>query len=164
MRLNTDVISGRDFLLILVGQVLLIMGYIAYYRFYAPYLGRAQKNALRLFSGGGIMMALGHGSFLAVSAELLPYTEPLFLLVLIGMLGLLSGLFWFGFLNLRRPIVGRWRWLPLATGLMGFIGFILFAGEEITAIFLVFRTLFALGLIGLGLTLWLEKPTQPEMI
>ena len=41
---------------------------------------------------------------------------------------------------------------------MGFIGFFLFAGEEITVIFLFVRTLFALGLIGLGLILWLEKP------
>jgi hypothetical protein len=43
---------------------------------------------------------------------------------------------------------------------MGFVGFYLFSGEEITVIFLLFRTLFALGLIGLGLTLWLEKPFQ----
>jgi hypothetical protein len=41
---------------------------------------------------------------------------------------------------------------------MGFIGFFLFSGEEITATFLFFRTLFALGLIGLGLILWLERP------
>jgi len=54
-------------------------------------------------------------------------------------------------------------WLPLATGLMGFIGFFLFRGELITATFLFFRTLFALGLIGLGLTLWQERPTQQEM-
>ena len=51
----------------------------------------------------------------------------------------------------------------VGTGLMGFVGFILFSGEEITAIFLLFRTLFALGLIGLGLILWLEKPVQPEV-
>ena len=33
-----------------------------------------------------------------------------------------------------------------------------------TAVFLLFRTLFALGLFGLGLTLWLEKPVQPEVV
>jgi hypothetical protein len=77
---------------------------------------------------------------------------------------LLIGLIWFGILNLRRPVLSRWRWLPLATGLMGFIGFVLLGGAEITAIFLFFRTLFALGLIGLGVTLWLEKPVQPEGI
>jgi hypothetical protein len=52
----------------------------------------------------------------------------------------------------------------LVTGLLGFIGFYLFSGEEITAIFLFFRTLFALGLIGLGLTLWLELPVQPKAV
>ena len=77
---------------------------------------------------------------------------------------MLSGLIWFGILNLRRPVLSHWRWLPLATGLMGFIGFVLLGGAEITAVFLVFRTLFALGLIGLGVTLWLEKPVQPEVI
>jgi hypothetical protein len=35
---------------------------------------------------------------------------------------------------------------------------------EITATFLFFRTLFALGLIGLGLTLWLEKPEKKETV
>ena len=82
----------------------------------------------------------------------------------IGMFALLSGLLWFGLLNLRRSIVSRWRWLPLATGLTGFIGFILFGGEEITATFLFFRTLFAIGLIGLGTILCLGKSRQPELV
>jgi hypothetical protein len=76
---------------------------------------------------------------------------------------LLIGLLWFGILNLRQPVLVRWQWLPLATGLMGFIGFFLFSGEQITATFLFFRTLFALGLIGLGFILWQEKPAQNEM-
>ncbi len=70
----------------------------------------------------------------------------------------------FGVANLRKPILTRWQWLPLATGLMGFIGFFLFSGEEITAVFLVFRTLFALGLFGLGLIMWLEAPVQLEVV
>jgi hypothetical protein len=72
------------------------------------------------------------------------------------------GLLWFGVLNLRQPVIGRWRWLPLATGLMGAIGFFLFSGEQINATFLFFRTLFALGLIGLGLILWLERLVQTD--
>ena len=32
------------------------------------------------------------------------------------------------------------------------------------AAFIDFRTLFALGLIGLGLILWLEKPPQLEVV
>jgi hypothetical protein len=47
---------------------------------------------------------------------------------------------------------------------MGFIGFFLIRGEDITVVFLIFRSLFALGLFGLGLTLWLEKPVQPEVV
>ena len=162
-----DVISGQNPALILLGQAFLIIGYVAYYRFYSQRVGRSGKNALRLFSGGGIVLAFGHLSFMSVLADyippsFLPYAEGLFLLVIIGLLGLLIGLIWFGVLNLRRPVLSRWAWLPLATGLMGFIGFGLFSGAEITAIFLFFRTLFALGLIGLGVVLWLEKPVQPE--
>ena len=93
-----------------------------------------------------------------------PNAENLFLLVLIGLLLLLTGLIWFGILNLRHPMLDRWQWLPLATGLVGFIGFVLLSGEEITAVFLFLRTLFALGLIGLGLTLWLEKPVRPDAV
>jgi len=158
-----DAISGQDPLLILVGQAALIFGYVGYYQYYTPRLSRAGKNALRLFCGGGIILAIGHIGFISALAEALPaglrpYAEGLFVLILLGLLLLLLGLIWFGVLNLRRPLLSRWRWLPLATGLMGFIGFFLFSGETITAIFLFFRTLFALGLIGLGLVLFLEKP------
>ena len=86
------------------------------------------------------------------------------LVVAFGLLFLLIGLISFGILNLRRPVLQHWRWLPLATGLMGFIGFFLASGEEINATFLVFRTLFALGLMGLGLTLWLEQRTQEDAV
>lgn len=163
-----DVISGESLGLIALGQVALIVGYVAYYRFYGPRVSRAGKIALRLFSIGGIVLAVGHVSFMSALADYIPpsllqYAESLFLLVIIGMLLLLTGLIWFGILNLRQPMVSRWRWLPLFTGLMGFIGFFLFSGENITATFLFFRTLFALGLIGLGLSLWLEKPAQLAM-
>jgi len=101
---------------------------------------------------------------MSVLVGFLPYAENLFLLVIVGLLLSLIGLIWFGILNLRRPVLSRWQWLPLATGLLGFISFVGLRGEEITASFLFFRTLFALGLIGLGVTLWLEKPVQPEMV
>jgi hypothetical protein len=163
-----DVISGQHIGLIAFGQVLLIIGYVAYYQFYAPRVSKAGKNALRLFSIGGVVLALGHVVFMSglapyIPAAVVPYAESLFLLVIIGLALLLAGLIWFGILNLRQPVVSRWRWLPLFTGLMGFIGFFLFSGDNITATFLFFRTLFAFGLIGLGLTLWLEKTTQPEV-
>jgi hypothetical protein len=164
-----DLISGRNPGLIVLGQVALIIGYAAYYQCYAPRVGRPGKRALRLLSGGGIVLAIGHVTFMSaladyVPAALLPYAEYLFLLVIVGLLLLLIGLMWFGILNLRRPVLRGWQWLPLATGLMGFIGFFLFSGEEISATFLFFRTMFAFGLIGLGLTLWLEKPIQPDSV
>jgi hypothetical protein len=157
-----DVISGQNPLLILIGQAALIAGYVGYYQLYALRVGRLAKLALRLFTGGGIALAIGHIGFMSalaryMPATILPYAENLFVVVLIGLPLLIVGLIWFGVLNLRQPVLAHWQWLPLATGLMGFIGFFLFSGEEITATFLFFRTLFALGLIGLGLTLWLER-------
>lgn len=154
-----DVISGQDILLIILGQVTLITGFAAYFWLYARRVGRFGKNALRLLCGGGILLAAGHASFMNI-----PAFEALFIFVLIGVAGLQIGLILFGVANLRRPVLGRWQWLPLATGLMGFIGFFLFGGQEITAVFLLFRSLFALGLFGLGLVLWLERPVQPEVV
>lgn len=158
-----DVISGQNPGLILLGQAALLFGYLTYYQFYAPRAGGAGRNALRLFCGGGMVVAVTHLGFISalgtyVPAALRPYVESLFFVLIIGLATLLVGLIWFGVLNLRQPLMSRWRWLPLFTGLMGFIGFFLFSGENITAIFLFFRTLFACGLIGLGVVLWLEKP------
>jgi len=162
-RWMADVISGQDVLLILAGQAALILGYMAFFRLYARRVGRMGKMALRLLCGGGILLAIGHLTFMSglakfVPASILPYAEYLFILVLLGLLLLIGGLIWFGLLNLRQPVLSHWRWLPLATGVMGFIGFLVFGGEQISGTFLVFRTLFAIGLIGLGLILWLEKP------
>ena len=161
-RLMPDVISGHHPALIFFGQLTLIFGYVTYYRFYARGAMRSSRNALRLFCGGGILLALGHFGFMAVLTDGLPQIESLFLLVFVGLLISLVGLIWFGVLNLRQPVLGRWSWLPLFTGLMGVLGFVVFRGAEITATFLVFRTLFALGLIGLGMILWLGKPIRSE--
>lgn len=160
-----DVISGENPLLILIGQAALIFGYVAYYRFYSPQVGRLGRVALRLFCWGGMTVAVGHISFMSSLARVLPgamaqMVEGFFALVLLGMLLMVPGLILFGISTIREPVIRRWRWLPLATGLMGFIGFFLFSGEQITATFLFFRTLFALGLIGLGFVLWLEIPSR----
>lgn len=153
-----DVISGQDTLLIVVGQLALIFGYLSFYKFYDQRVRRAGNIALRLFSGGGILVALGHVSFMSTLDA-----EGMFLAVLVGLLLLLAGLVWFGIVNLRRPVLDKWQWLPLVTGLTGIIGFVGFSGEEITATFLVFRTLFAIGLIWLGLSLWVAKPVQLDV-
>lgn len=151
-----DVIDGQDTLLILVGQVALIIGYIGFWMLYAPRTGRWCKIALRLFCAGGIVLAFGHMSFMAALGN----PEYLFILVFLGMLLLTIGLLWFGILNLRQPILSHWQWLPLATALMGFVGFFLFSAEKMTAVFLLLCTFFALGLFGLGLTMWLDKAVQ----
>jgi hypothetical protein len=158
-RSMSDVISGRDILLIVIGQVALLIGYVAYYRHYAPRVGRFGKIALGLFCAGGAMLAVGHISFMPNEAF-----ELFFMLVIIGLLVMLLGLIGFGIMTLRQQILSHWQWLPLATALMGLIGFVGFSGPEITATFLVFRTLFALGLFGLGLILALEKPVPVAAI
>jgi len=147
-----DVISGDNLLIIAIGQAAYILGYIAFYRMYSQRVEGSARIALRLFCGGGIVLAIGHAAFTPIAPE------EMFILVFIGLLGLLIGLIWFGIAALRQPILSRWQWLPLATGVMGTLGFVVFSGQEINATFLVFRTLFALGLFGLGLMLSLEKP------
>lgn len=163
-----DLISGQNLGLILLGQVALIVGFMLYNQFYARRTGRMGKIALRLFTIGGIALAFGHVSFMTQLLSTLPasmmiYAEYLFMLVIFGLFFLLTGLIWFGILNLHQPILSHWFWLPLVTGLMGFIGFGLFSGEEITAVFLFFRTLFALGLVGLGVILWQEESIPPQV-
>lgn len=168
-RFIPDVISGQNPGLILLGQIALILGYVAFYQFYTPCVSGAGRSALRLFCGGGIVVALTHLGFISalgpyVPAAVRPYVEYLFFLLIIALAALLAGLIWLGVFNLRQPLIRRWRWLPLFTGLMGFIGFFMFSGEHITATFLLFRTLFAFGLTGLGVSLVLEKPNQPELL
>lgn len=163
----SDVISGQNPLMIIIGQAALVIGYVAFLRVYLPRAQKYSRIALRLFAIGGIVLAIGHLGFIQDFGMLIPPAvqsslEALFLVILIALPVMLIGLIWLGILNLRRPLLTQWRWLPLATGLMGFIGFFLFSGSEITATFLAFRTLFALGLIGLGLVLWLEKPVPLE--
>ena len=150
-RYMADVISGEDRVLIVFGQVLLIAGYMGFLKAYVP-TERFARITFRLFGWGGMIVAIGHASFM----DGMP--DELFALVLLGMFLMVPGLILFGISNLRKPVIARWKWLPLFTGLMGFIGFFLFSGEEITAMFLFFRTLFALGLVGMGVGLWLEKP------
>jgi hypothetical protein len=150
-----DMISGQDMLLIIIGQAALIAGFAAYYLLYANRAGRFGKIGLLLFCSGGVLLAVGHVAFMPV------IPSDLFIFVILGVAAAIIGLILFGVANLRKPILTRWQWLPLATGLMGFIGFFLVRGAAITATFLVFRTLFSLGLFGLCLILLLEKSTSP---
>ncbi len=145
-----DLISGETVLLIVIGQVTLMAGFAAQYWVYSKRAGRFAKIALSMYCGGGVLLAIGHIGFMPTPAEWL------FVFVVIGLLVMVVGQILFGLANLRKPILGRMQWLPLATGIMGAVGFFVFRGEEITAVFLAFRTLFALGLCGLGVVLLKE--------
>lgn len=163
-----DLISGADIPLIVVGQLCLLLGFAGMYRFYVTRLERPGRIALRLLCGGGMLLALGHVSFMSfpdgvLSASQEAGLEYFYLLVIVGLLLVFIGLIWLGILNLRRPVLAPWRWLPLATGISGFIGFVVLGGEEKTAGFLLFRSLFALGLIVLGAGLWRGAPAAVEL-
>jgi len=161
-----DVISGDSTALILFGQVVFATGFVAYYRFYAPRLGRVGRFALGLFAGGGIVLMLGHLTFMRALAPVGPLAdggeasgvEALYVLVILGGFSMLAGAIAFGVVSLRQPVLARWRWLQLATG-MALLGFFALGAEDITVPFLVARTLLALGLFGLGLAMWLDRPT-----
>jgi hypothetical protein len=116
-----------------------------------------------------VVVAIGHVSFVTDLAQSIapPWREAgeyFFLLVVFGLLALLAGLSWFGILTLRQPIMRRGRWLPLITAVFGAVGFLGFSGPEITAPFLLLRSLFALGLVGLGVALWLEEPADHTLV
>jgi hypothetical protein len=153
-----DLISGETVWLIVIGQITLIVGFGAQYWAYSKRADRFGKIALSMYCGGGVLLAISHIGFMPILAEWL------FIFVMIGLLVMVVGQILFGLANLRKPILGRMQWLPLATGIMGAVGFFVFRGEEITAIFLAFRTLFALGLCGLGAILFLEPYKQKEAI
>ncbi|MCB0216700.1 MAG: hypothetical protein KDH92_08705 [Chloroflexi bacterium] len=154
-----DLIAGGDIPLILLGQLCLLIGFSGLYRFHVTRLARSGRIALGLLCGGGMALALGHVSFMDVPggprwATVKAGLETGFLLVLLGLLLTLVGLIWLGILNLRRPFLGPWRWLPLVTGIVGVVGFVVIGIEEVTVAFLAFRTAFALGLVALGIDLW----------
>ena len=91
-----------------------------------------------------------------------PYTETLFLLVLVGLLCLLIGLIWFGMLNLRKPVL-----ISLAVAAVGD------RDHGLCWLYPLQRRGDRSHLLiphavcprpdGLGLILWLEKPVQPEV-
>lgn len=143
-----DIVSSESVALVVVGQVLLAIGYVALYRFHAPRASRAGRASLRLFTGGGLALTVGHVTFLRRFVEAVPFGESVFVLVLAGLLTSLVGLIGFGASRLRSR-----DWLPLATGVVGLVAFLGVRGPVVTPTFLALRTVFALGLIALGVVL-----------
>ncbi len=160
-----DLISGDDLLLVLLGQLLLAIGWLGCLKRFAPASGGLGQGALRLLLGGGIALGVGHVAFVLPVPPLsrqvaVALDFPLFLLVIVGTLGVFLGLILFGLDALRSGAMGRWGFLPLVSGLLGF-GFIFLGGETLSAAALLLRTLFGFGLVGLGLVMWADP--QPRV-
>ena len=117
-----------------------------------PSANRPGKIGLFLLLGGGILLALGHITFSPLAGE----DSLLFLLVILGVLLMVVGLVLFGVVNLRSRALEYWQPLPLGIGLLGFVAFFLFGGDQNPFIFLPLRTLFGLGLVLMGVVLWLD--------
>lgn len=142
-----DLISGENVLLVGIGQVALVTGLLGCYFLYAGRCSRIGKIGLILLLSGGILLALGHVTFTPFSPD-----ELMFLLVILGVFLMMAGLILFGAINLRLHVLEHWQTLPLATGILGFVGFV-FASNQDPVIFLSLRTLFGGGLLVLGVVM-----------
>lgn len=147
-----DLITGQSVFLIAAGQLGLVLGLICFYALYAEKSNRPGKIGLLLLAGGGVLVALGHIVFTPFAP-----TELLFVLVLLGVLGMVAGLILFGVVNLRHPVLAYWQALPLVSGLLGGVGFFLSGGSENPIVFLPLRTVFGLSLMLLGVVMWRDS-------
>ena len=105
---------------------------------------------------GLVLLAIGHPfSFMA--------EVDLFLLVVLGGLGLMIGPLLFGIAALRKEVLPRyWSALPLLAGLTGFAWFFFTNSEGDRLPFIFLRTLFALRWLLLGYVLWSDKEVSAE--
>jgi len=146
-----DLITGRDSALIAVGQVLLVIGLLGYYLVYAKRCNRPGKLGLFLLLTGGILLALGHATFTPFVKD-----DWLFALVILGVFLMVAGLTLFGAINLHSRALQYWQPLPLVTGLLGAAAFLPSDSIKNPLVFLSFRTLFGIGLVVMGVILWLD--------
>src|SRR5262245_54041054 len=86
-----DVIDGQNFVIVMFGQLLLVIGFLGYYFAYADRLNRAGKLGLGTLAGGTIALAIGHLVFTPLVQQ-----EELFFLVIVGVLLMILGLVLFG--------------------------------------------------------------------
>jgi hypothetical protein len=146
-----DLLEGDDIFLITLGQVLLVIGLLGCFFAYARRTNRPGKLGLFLLLSGGIFLALGHAAFTPLVKD-----EWVFVLVIIGGFLMIVGLTLFGAVNLRSHALQYWQPLPLLTGLLGIAAFFLFNDSMNPFIFLSLRTLFGIGLVLMGVILWLD--------
>jgi len=145
-----DLITGKSVLLIAIGQITLVLGLLGCYLLYARRSNLLGKIGLIVLVTGGVLLAAGHISF----TPFVPEDSAFFLLVIAGVLLMALGMTLFGAVNLRVKALQYWQALPLVTGLLGFVAFVLFGGDQNPEVFLLLRTLFGTGLVLLGLVMW----------
>lgn len=153
-----DLIAGENVFLVALGQVALVAGLLGCYLLYAERCNRIGKLGLVLMLGGGILLALGHVTFTPFSPD-----ELMFILVILGVFLMMAGLILFGAVNLRLHLLEHWQALPLATGILGLVGFV-FGSNQDPAIFLTLRTLFGGGLLLIGVVMLQDTNKSAEEI
>jgi hypothetical protein len=148
-----DFITGQSIALLAIGQIMLVLGLLGCYLLYATRTHLLGKIGLIVLVTGGVLLAIGHISF----TSFVPDDSPFFLLVILGVLLMALGMALFGAVNLRVKALQFWQPLPLGTGLLGFVAFVLFGGDQNPEVFLLLRTLFGIGLVLLGLVMWQDS-------
>jgi uncharacterized membrane protein HdeD (DUF308 family) len=148
-----DLITGQSIAVIALGQIALVLGFWGCYLLYAKRTNLAGKIGLVVLVSGAVLLAIGHISF----TPLVPEDSSFFLLVILGVLLMVLGLMVFGTVNLRTKALQYWQPLPLVTGLLGFLAFVVFGNNQTPEVFLLLRTLFGVGLVVLGLIMWQDS-------
>jgi drug/metabolite transporter (DMT)-like permease len=151
-----DLITGQNIAMIALGQLALVLGFWGCYLLYVKRTNLAGKIGLIILVSGAVLLAFGHLSFTPV----VPEDSPFFLLVILGVLLMVVGLAIFGAVNLRTKALQYWQPLPLVTGVLGFVAFVVFGNNQTPEVFLLLRTLFGVGLVVLGLVMW-QDSRQP---
>jgi len=146
----------------LVGFAAWLLGLAALYVRYAPISGKLGKTGLGMSFVGMVLLTVGH-LFTFMSFVI---GVDLFLLVILGVFGLMIGALLFGIAALWRVVLPRWRALPLVTGLMGAAWFLSSGSDDgsLTFGFMFFRTLFALGWLLMGFVLFSDRREVVEKL
>lgn len=150
-----------------VASLLSLMGLVGLYTRYGPSSGRAGQFGLLLADLGAFLSLLGN------ALEGLAEWEIGYLLFMLGMMALLSGLLTFGVANWSRRELPRWSVIPHLISALGLllaafvsivaqiVGLRIFAEASPLGTLLVgsLAALFGLGWIALGCCLWWQHDT-----
>lgn len=149
-----------------VGFALWLAGLSTLYLRYGPQAGRLGKTGLGMSVMGIALLAVGHlFTFMPFGEEIafVLIGTDLFMLVALGALALMFGAVLFGIPVLQREVLpGCWRFLPLVTGLTGFVWVFFTNSEENRFPFMLLRTLFVLGWVLMGYVLLSDRTRMAE--